>query len=89
MLLWVFSAAGQNTLPPIGSWREHLPYGSTIDVTASRNKVYAATPYSLFSVDRTTGEVERRSKISGLSEVAIGTIEFDVPTNKLFIAYIS
>ncbi|HEY1114006.1 MAG TPA: hypothetical protein VGE66_10610, partial [Chitinophagaceae bacterium] len=87
LLLWVFSAAGQNTLPPIGSWREHLPYGSTIDVTASPNKVYAATPYSLFSVDRATGEVERRSKISGLSEVGIGTIEFDVPTNKLFIAY--
>jgi len=81
------STAAQNTLPPIGSWREHLPYGSTIDVTASQNRVYAATPYSLFSVDFATKEVERRSKISGLSEVGISTIKFDIPTNKLFIGY--
>ena len=81
------STAAQNTLPPIGSWREHLPYGSTIDVTASQNRVYAATPYSLFSVDFATNEVERRSKISGLSEVGISTIKFDIPTNKLFIGY--
>ena len=87
LLLLVLRAAGQNTLPPIGSWREHLPYGSTIDVTASPNKVYAATPYSLFTVDRTTKEVERRSKISGLSEVGISTIQFDIPSNKLFIGY--
>lgn len=87
LLLAAFSAAAQNALPPIGSWREHLPYGSTIDVTASPNRVYAATPYSLFSVDFATKEIERRSKISGLSEVGISTIQFDLPTNKLFIAY--
>lgn len=87
LLLCALGAAAQNTLPPIGSWREHLPYGSTIDVTASPNRVYAATPYSLFSVDRTTKEVERRSKISGLSEVGISTIKFDNAANKLFIAY--
>ena len=87
LLLLTLGAAGQNTLPPIGSWREHLPYGSTIDVTASPNKVYTATPYSLYSVDRATKEVERRSKISGLSEVGISTIKFDGLSNKLFIAY--
>ncbi|MCW3074158.1 MAG: hypothetical protein JWP69_1227 [Flaviaesturariibacter sp.] len=80
-------AKAQNTLPPIGNWREHLPYNSTIDVTASSQKIYAATPYSLFSVSREDGEISRLSKVSGLSETGISTIHFDQTGDKLFIAY--
>jgi ligand-binding sensor domain-containing protein len=68
-------------------WREHLPYQGTIDVTASSNKVYAATEYSLFSVDLQTNEVSRLSKVTGLSETGVSAIKFDVVSNKLFIAY--
>jgi hypothetical protein len=80
-------AFSQQSLPPIGNWREHLPYQSAIDVTAENNKVYAATPYSLFSVDLTENSVERMSKITGLSETGISVIEYDVASEKLFIAY--
>ena len=68
-------------------WREHLPYQGTIDVTVSSNKVYAATEYSLFSVDLQTNEVSRLSKVTGLSETGVAAIKFDVLSNKLFIAY--
>ena len=68
-------------------WREHLPYQGSIDVTASSNKIYAATEYSLFSIDRQTDEVTRLSKVSGLSETGISAIEFDALSNKLYIAY--
>lgn len=89
MFLWLLAttAVAQNTVPPIGSWREHLPYGSTIDVTASSKKIYCATPYSLFSVDIATTEVERFNKISGLSETGISTIKYDAASDKLFVAY--
>ena len=86
-LLFYTYGFAQNTLPGIGQWREHLPYGSTIDVTASQKKIYAATPYSLFSVDVGTKETERISKIAGLSETGISTIKFDSVGNRLFIAY--
>ncbi|HVE60226.1 MAG TPA: hypothetical protein VNA26_00285, partial [Chitinophagaceae bacterium] len=86
-LLFPAYGLAQNTLPAIGQWREHLPYGSTIDVTASQKKIYAATPYSLFSVDITTKETERISKVAGLSETGISTIKFDSAGNRLFIAY--
>jgi len=86
-LLVYSSALAQNSLPAIGLWREHLPYGSTIDVTASQKKIYAATPYSLFSVDISTKETERISKIAGLSETGISTIKFDSAGHRLFIAY--
>lgn len=85
--LLIFSANAQQPLPPIGSWREHLPYRSAIDVTATNNKIYAATPYSLFSVDITENSIERMSKVTGLSETGISAIQYDAVNEKLFIAY--
>lgn len=77
----------QNAFPPIGMWREHLPYQSAIDVTASDKKIYCATPYSLFTVNLLNREVERISKVAGLSETGINTIQFDAFSKKLFVAY--
>jgi hypothetical protein len=82
----LFSNA-QNILPSIGSWREHLSYLSAKDVTAGNSKIYCATPYSLFSIDISTKEINRISKISGLSETGISTINFDSNSSKLYIAY--
>ena len=78
---------GQNSFPPIGMWREHLPYHIAIDVTASDKKVYCATPFSLFSVELSTNEVQRISKVSGLNETGISTIKYDPVSKKLLIAY--
>ncbi|MBO9683572.1 MAG: hypothetical protein J7502_13035, partial [Flavisolibacter sp.] len=74
-------------MPPIGLWREHLPYHSAVDVTASGNKVYCATPFSLFSVDLSTNEVQRISKVAGLSETGISTVQYDPVSKKLLVAY--
>lgn len=68
-------------------WREHLPYQVALDVTASGTKVFAATPLSLFSIDLGTGETTRYSTVSGLSETGIRAIQFDLPSQKLFVAY--
>ena len=87
LLLLAANTFAQSNIQPIGSWREHLPYGSTIDVTASPNKIYAATPYSLFSIDLASKEIERISRISGLSETGISTIKFNAAANQLFVAY--
>ncbi|TAL44045.1 MAG: hypothetical protein EPN92_09380, partial [Chitinophagaceae bacterium] len=77
----------QQPLPPIGQWREHLPYKSAIDVAAGDNKIFSATPYSLFSVDLTDNSVERMSRMTGLSETGVNAVCFDGVNNKLFIAY--
>lgn len=77
----------QQSFPPIGQWQEHLPYNSAIDVTASADKVYCATPYSLFSINTTDNSIERMSRMTGLSETGISTILYDEINNKLFIAY--
>jgi hypothetical protein len=68
-------------------WREHLPYQSAIDVTASAKKIYCATPYSLFSIDLSTKEVQRISKVAGLSETGISAIRYDPLSQQLYVAY--
>jgi len=74
-------------LPPIGDWREHLPYHQAIGITTAGNTIYCATPYSLFSVDITDNSIERFSKITGLHEVGIQTISWDDSNQHLVIAY--
>ncbi len=81
------SLIAQSNLPAIGLWREHLPYNSIIDVTAGNNKIYAATPYSVFAVNYTDNSIERMSKMTGLSETGISTILYDEANQKLVIAY--
>ncbi|HEV7329879.1 MAG TPA: two-component regulator propeller domain-containing protein [Flavisolibacter sp.] len=86
-LLFPFCAAGQNTFPQLGMWREHLPYQVALDVTASEKTIFAATPLSLFSIDTESKEINRYSTVSGLSETGISAIQFDVASKKLFVAY--
>ncbi len=86
-MLAPFCAFGQNSLPSLGQWREHLPYQVAIDLATSGKTVYAATPLSLFSVDVETAEITRYSKVSGLAETGISTIAYDGAAGKLFIAY--
>ncbi len=77
----------QNLVPPIGQWREHLPYNSAIDVTAGDGKVYCATPYSLFAVNVADNIIERFSRVTGLNETGMSAIKYDETNKKLLIAY--
>lgn len=71
--------------PPIGYWQEHLPYQNAIQVVQG-NKLYCATQYAVFSIDE-EGELERYTKITGLSYVGINCIAWDDVTQQLIIAY--
>jgi len=87
-ILWKTAvSSAQNLNPPIGQWREHLPYNSAIDVSAGSGKVYCATPYSLFSVTVSDNSIERFSRVSGLNETGVSAIKYDEVNNKLLIAY--
>ncbi|MBI1266030.1 MAG: T9SS type A sorting domain-containing protein [Cryomorphaceae bacterium] len=72
---------------PVGQWREHLPYRGTIDVCVAGDLIYAATPYAVFSLNRTDNSIERISSVNGLSSSDVSTIEFDNTTKTLVVAY--
>ena len=84
---FTFVGNAQQPLPAIGLWREHLPYNSAIDLAASNDRIFCATPYSLYSVTKTDKTIERYSRVTGLSETSISTIAYDDASQKLVIAY--
>ena len=79
--------AAQEPLAPVGQWREHLPYNSAIDLAAGNNRIFCATPYSLFSVNYTDAQIERFSRVTGLSETGVRTICMNETRDKLLVAY--
>jgi TSS9, PorZ, N-terminal beta-propeller domain/Two component regulator propeller len=87
--LFTFLSRGisQDSIPLIGQWRDHLPYHSAIDVSAGKNKIFCATPYSVFSIDLSENSVSRMSRINGLHETGVAAINYNEITDKLFIGY--
>jgi len=55
----------------IGEWRDHLPYNNTISITADNNKIYCATPYSLFYYNKDDNSINRFTRVAGLSDIGI------------------
>ena len=78
---------GQDSIPPIGQWRDCLPYHSAIDVAAGNNKIFGATPYSVFGIDLSENSIARISKVNGLHETGVSAISYDAISDKLFIGY--
>jgi len=84
LLCWL---SGRAQTPAIGHWREHLPYHQAIAVAGSAGKIYCATPFSIYLVDKEDNSMERLSKTNGLSETGISTLCYDPGSDKLTIAY--
>ncbi len=74
-------------LQPIGSWRDHLPYHQAIAIAEGANEIFAATRYSLFSIDLSDNSLHTFSKSTGLSATGVTSIAFDAATAKLIVAY--
>ena len=71
----------------MGKWRTHLAYNEVSKVTQSENKVYALSSGSLFSVDKSYGEIELYSKVSGLNGNVISQMKYDEQRKQLLILY--
>ncbi len=72
----------------IGTWRDHLPYGQTIDVCVDKmDIVYCATPYSMFAYNQADGEIQRISKTNLLSDVGLTCIEYDSELDVILVGY--
>lgn len=68
-------------------WRMHLSYYNSKEIAAMPNRIFGLANGSLFSVNRTDGEIEYWSKATGLNGSAIAHIAYDTNSGKLIIAY--
>ena len=71
----------------IGEWRTHMPYEDVIDVELLGNKIYAATPFELFTYDKEDNSLQILNKINGLSDFGISTIRRNERLDLLMVAY--
>lgn len=71
----------------IGQWRSHLPYHRFQQLTQSPSKVFAATDWSIVSIDKDDFSVEFISKIDGLSSTGMGVIGHSQTADVLVLTY--
>ncbi len=85
-ILFVFHP-GYSQQVPIGQWRDELPYNQVISVTEGGSRIYCATPYAIFYYNKDDNTVNRLTKINGLSDIGISTINYSNDSKALVIAY--
>lgn len=71
----------------IGNWRTHMPYQNVIGVEELGSKVYAATPFELFTYDKEDNSLHILNKINSLSDIGISKISCNSTLDLLVVAY--
>jgi len=84
-LLAVMPAMAQDL--GIGQWRDHLPYNKATAIALGDDKVFAATPNSIFFYDLDDLSIGRKNKVNGLSDVGLSSIAYSAEEKTLVIAY--
>ena len=70
----------------VGTWREHLPYNNVVSIAQVGSKTYAATEFSLYSIDEDEN-IDRLNKINSISDLSIKIIQENTSQNALVIGY--
>lgn len=79
--------AAQAPLPPIGQWRDHLPYQTVTRVSAFGTTLLAETPYGFFSYDTDDHSIVRYSRVNGLSGSGIRLLSGLPAAGRWLLAY--
>ena len=85
--LFFFVGQAQESDLRIGQWKSHLPYQAGKWVTQSETHIYYASPFSIFTIDKTDNSVDFISKVDGLSEVGVDKIQYNEVSETLVIIY--
>lgn len=81
----LFRISAQNSIPPIGEWRDHLNSQQTSQVIKG-DKIYcSANTHVFYLTDE--NETGRFSKTNGLNEIGVQCLGWDMTTRQLVIAY--
>ena len=70
LLYGVMAASAQS----IGAWKDHLPYKNAIALCGYNQQLLVATESALFIANKSDNKLQRLSKVQGLSDVGISSI---------------
>lgn len=69
-------------------WQDLFSYNNVLEIRAvNKNKILAATENGLFYYDLNSGEIQKKSRVNGLSEVKISAFDFDETSQIGVIGY--
>lgn len=71
----------------IGKWRDHLSYYYTHNVDKVKGRILVSCESALFYYDPNSQEIEKYSKVNGLSDAGLGITAYDSTTNTIIITY--
>ena len=71
----------------IGEWNSHMNYTHAITSVEVKDKIYTATEYGLYYVNKNDESVTALSKTDGFNDISIKTIGYDKNADLLLIAY--
>lgn len=71
----------------VGQWRDHLPYMDAKFVADAGAKVYCATGAAVFSLNKSDNSLEKISKVTGLSDVGISALAYNMSKKTLVVGY--
>ncbi|MFO0415014.1 MAG: two-component regulator propeller domain-containing protein [Bacteroidota bacterium] len=74
-------------LQPIGQWREHLDFNQGIKVSAGAGNIFVSSKFGIYSVSGDERNIERFTKVNGLSDIGVRTLRYNPLTEKLLIVY--
>ena len=74
-------------IQPIGQWREHLDFNQGIQVSAGNGKVFVSSKFGIYSITTDDLNIERFSKINGLSDIGVRTLSYNQSSDKLLVVY--
>ncbi|MGE0077811.1 MAG: two-component regulator propeller domain-containing protein [Bacteroidales bacterium] len=72
---------------PLGKWREHFSFSQGKFISAGNNKVFCGTTNGIFIYNLNSSEVDKLTKVNGLSEVGITAMVYFSSNNLLAIGY--
>ena len=87
LLFLVFLNIPLNAQIAVGQWRDHLPYQNGLMVADAGELVYYAGEDGLISYSKSSSDVTRLSKVSGMSDEGYAAIAFSKSNNTLVVAY--
>ena len=72
---------------PIGYWKDYQSYTSASYIAEADNKIYCVTNGGLFYINKEDNTVNRMSKVTGLSDIGIKQIAYDIDSKISIITY--
>jgi ligand-binding sensor domain-containing protein len=72
---------------PIGYWKDYQSYSRASYIAETENKIYCVTNGGLFYINKEDNTINRRSKITGLSDIGVKQITYDQDSKITIITY--